>query len=74
MSNNVCGVNGNSCAGSSPVSTALDQCATERKQGDGTEQKANNAAAVKAMSAAFPMLAPFAGLITGVLNFVTSAG
>jgi hypothetical protein len=56
------------------VSTALDQCATERKQGDGTEQKANNAAAVKAMSAAFPMLAPFAGLITGVLNFVTSAG
>jgi hypothetical protein len=71
----VSGVGGAKCsAGADPVGTAVDQFGTNRKQTDGSEKKANNAAVVAAATAAFPVLAPFAGFITGVLNFITSSG
>jgi hypothetical protein len=71
----VCGVGGTKGSGcADPVGTAVDQFSTNRKQTDGAEKKANNAAVVAAATTVFPMLAPFAGAITAVLNFITSSG
>jgi hypothetical protein len=65
------------CSGSSSLDEAtkvMDACNSNRGNQNNQVQQAKNSAAVSAATAAFPMLAPFAGIITGVLNFITSAG